>query len=42
MLPEGGNVEVLNFTDKQYERMQRFPGRRREPCRENPTQFDLF
>ena len=41
-LPEAGEVNVLYFTDKQYENMECFRGRKREPTNENPSQFVLF
>lgn len=41
-LPRGGTTEVLFFTDKQYERMLSFTGRKRKPARENPSQLALF
>ena len=41
-LPESGAVQVLCFTDKQYEKIISFRGRRREPNRKNSEQFVLF
>lgn len=41
-LPEGGKVDILYFTDKQYERIVSFIGKRRERARKNPDQFSLF
>lgn len=41
-VPEGGKVDILFFTDKQYERMISFTtGRRRGP-RKNPDQLAMF
>ncbi|MGE0115352.1 MAG: CRISPR-associated endonuclease Cas2 [Steroidobacteraceae bacterium] len=41
-LPEGGKVNILTFTDKQYERIQTFHGRSKQPPQKSPGQFDLF
>lgn len=41
-LPEGGRVHILQFTDKQYERIICFQGRSRLPAEKAPDQFDLF
>ena len=41
-LPKGGQVNVLQLTDKQYERIISFQGRRKEPAKKTPDQFDLF
>lgn len=41
-LPAGGKVYVLYFTDKQYESIVRFEGRKRLPDKANPPQFQLF
>jgi len=41
-LPEGGRVNVLTFTDKQYERIVSFIGKARQPTRKSPDQYDLF
>jgi len=41
-LPEGGNVNVLFFTDKQYERIISFRGRQKDPAKRAPDQFLLF
>lgn len=42
VLPEGGKIDILFFTDKQYERIVSFSGKIRNPQRKNPDQFDLF
>ncbi len=42
ILPEGGRVNILTFTDKQYERIISYQGRKRQPARKSPDQFDLF
>lgn len=41
-LPSGGKIDVLFFTDKQYERMLSFSGPKQGHARKNPTQYDLF
>lgn len=40
-LPEGGNVNVLFFTDKQYERIISFRGRQKDPAKKAPDQYLL-
>ncbi len=41
-LPSGGKVNVLQFTDKQYERIISFHGQEKMPSKKSPDQFDLF
>ncbi|QPJ66807.1 MAG: CRISPR-associated endonuclease Cas2 [Candidatus Nitrohelix vancouverensis] len=41
-LPEYGKVHILCFTDKQYENMRTFNGKKKNPAQENPGQFTLF
>lgn len=41
-LPKSGYVNILSFTDKQYEGMTSFRGRERGPNQKNPEQFLLF
>ena len=41
-LPEGGKVNILFFTDKQYERVLTFYGRSKQLSIKAPEQFDLF
>jgi CRISPR-associated protein Cas2 len=41
-LPEGGKVNILQFTDKQYERIMSFHGKAKLPANKTPDQFDLF
>jgi len=41
-LPSGGNVNIIQFTDKQYERIISFQGRAKQPEKKTPDQFDLF
>lgn len=41
-LPQGGKVNILQFTDKQYERIISFRGQTKQPANKTPDQFDLF
>ena len=41
-LPDGGKVNILQFTDKQYERILSFNGGQRGPEKKSPDQFALF
>lgn len=41
-LPRGGKVNILQFTDKQYERIITFRGKAKQPANKTPDQFDLF
>ena len=41
-LPEGGKVSLLQFTDKQYERIISFKGKSKLPKNKSPDQYDLF
>jgi len=41
-VPPTGKVHILGFTDKQYENMICFDGRKREPGRKNPEQYVLL
>ncbi len=41
-LPNGGQVNIMQLTDKQYERIISFQGRKAQPPRKTPDQFDLF
>ncbi|PJK15061.1 CRISPR-associated endonuclease Cas2 [Lysobacteraceae bacterium NML07-0707] len=42
ILPSGGKVSVLQFTDKQYERILTFHGRSRQAPQKAPDQYSLF
>lgn len=42
VLPSGGKVYCLYFTDKQYEGIVRFERRQRRKPMKNPDQFQLF
>lgn len=41
-VPRTGKVHIVYFTDKQYENMVCFDGRKREPGRKNPQQYVMF
>ena len=41
-LPAGGKVNILQFTDKQYERIITFRGNIKQPSNKSPDQYDLF
>ncbi|MEZ5658669.1 MAG: CRISPR-associated endonuclease Cas2 [Burkholderiaceae bacterium] len=41
-LPPGGKVNILQFTDKQYERILCFDSGRRQPQMRSPDQYQLF
>lgn len=41
-LPEGGRVQMIEFTDKQYERIQSFKGRKRLKNKLDASQLILF
>ena len=42
ILPAGGKVNILQFTDKQYERIITFHGKAKQPGKKSPDQYDLF
>lgn len=42
VLPEGGKVNILIFTDKQYERIISYCGKAKQAAKKSPDQFDLF
>jgi len=41
-LPDDGEVRVLTITDKQFERMRIYWGKRRKPSQPPPLQLELF
>ncbi len=41
-LPSRGKVDILQFTDKQYENIISFRGVQRDSSHKNPEQFVLF
>ena len=42
VLPEGGKVDILQFTDKQYENIINFHGKQRDKKPKSPDQYVLF
>lgn len=42
LLPNGGKVSILQFTDKQYERIISYHGSTQQAAQKPPDQFDLF
>jgi CRISPR-associated protein Cas2 len=42
MMPPSGKVHVVQITDKQYENIRTYRGRKREPSPKNPNQLALF
>ncbi|MCH8243463.1 MAG: CRISPR-associated endonuclease Cas2 [Planctomycetes bacterium] len=41
-LPDDGEVRIITITDKQFERMRIFWGKRRKPPEPQPQQLELF
>jgi CRISPR-associated protein Cas2 len=41
-MPPSGKVHFVQITDKQYENIRTYRGRKREPSPKNPSQFTLF
>ena len=41
-LPPEGEVRVMSITDKQYERMETYWGKKRQPPPPRPKQLELF
>lgn len=41
-LPDGGQVNIIQLTDKQYERILSFYCGRGQPPKKTPQQFDIF
>jgi len=41
-LPAGGKINILQFTDKQYERIITFHGKAKQPANKTTDQYDLF
>ena len=41
-LPPSGDVQIIYFTDNQYENIVSFRGPTRQPANKNPEQFTLF
>ncbi len=41
-VPEDGKVHILKFTDKQYENIITFNGKKQKKSPKNPEQYELF
>jgi CRISPR-associated protein Cas2 len=41
-MPKSGRVHIVQITDKQYENIRTYKGRKREPDLRNPNQLALF
>lgn len=41
-LPEAGDIQILNFTDRQYRDILHFSDQGRRKARENPQQLVMF
>lgn len=41
-MPSSGKVHLVQITDKQYENIRTYRGRKREPAQKNPDQLVLF
>jgi CRISPR-associated protein Cas2 len=41
-MPGSGKVHLVQITDKQYENIRTYRGRKREPSPKNPNQLALF
>ena len=41
-LPAAGKIHIMSITDKQYENIRTFRGKKREQSRKNPDQYALF
>jgi CRISPR-associated protein Cas2 len=42
MVPDDGEVRIINITDKQFERMRVFWGKRRKPPEQPAAQLEFF
>ena len=42
IMPEEGRIHMIQITDKQYENIRTFRGRKREPRSRNPDQLIIF
>ncbi len=42
LIPEDGKVHILTFTDKQYENIITFNGKKQKEFKKNPEQYELF
>jgi CRISPR-associated protein Cas2 len=41
-MPSAGKVHIVQITDKQYENIRTYRGKKREPSLKNPSQLALF
>lgn len=41
-MPGAGKIHIVQITDKQYENIRTYRGRKREPSPKNPNQLALF
>jgi CRISPR-associated protein Cas2 len=41
-MPGSGKIHLIQITDKQYENIRTYRGRKREPSPKNPNQLALF
>ncbi len=41
-MPSSGKVHIITITDKQYENIRTYRGKKREPAPKNPAQLALF
>ena len=41
-MPSSGKVHIIAITDKQYENIRTYRGKKREPSAKNPAQLALF
>lgn len=42
IIPESGKIHILTFTDKQYENIITFNGKKEKSNPKNPEQYELF
>jgi len=42
IIPESGKINILTFTDKQYENIITFNGKKEKSNPKNPEQYELF
>jgi CRISPR-associated protein Cas2 len=41
-MPPSGKIHLVTITDRQYENIRTYRGRKREPSSKNPSQLTLF
>ena len=42
IIPENGSVHILSFTDKQYENIVSYHGKKKKKQEKTPEQYELF